>query len=165
MLQAFGQKDALAGYYDIGKQLSHTLHNNLPKYTTFDDFALLCKTKNLTYARICRGLMHVLLDMKQEHADALKHKDYAQYARLLGFTAHGRQLLKSIKANTSIPVITKPSHALKQLGGAALLSLQADIHAADIYDSAMQQKQLRLSDKPAVIPRHSELTSQVIKLP
>ncbi|MDE7204120.1 MAG: nucleotidyltransferase [Lachnospiraceae bacterium] len=163
MLQAARHKDAFAGYYDIGEQLSHTLYNNLPQYTTLEAFALLCKTRNLTYTRICRGLMHILLEMTQENADTLKYNDYAQYARLLGFTERGKQLLKSIKANTSIPVITKPSSALKQLSGTALMSLRSDIHAADIYDSVRQQKRIRLSDKAAEIVRHNELTSQIIK--
>lgn len=166
-------KDAYASYYDIGAQLSHTLYNNLPDYTTFEDFALSCKTKNLTYTRICRGLMHILLEMTQHNADALKECGYAQYARLLGFTARGKQLLKSIKANSSIPVITRPSDALKQLDGTALLSLRSDIHAADIYNSVLQQKQIRMShslsgqdvEKTSMTSRthHSELTRQIIK--
>ncbi len=168
MLQdAVSGKDAFAAYYDIGEPLSHTMHNKLPGYTTFEDFALLCKTRNLTYSRICRGLMHILLDMTQENADALKQQDYAQYARLLGFTARGRQLLGSIKANASIPVITKPSSALRHLSGTALMSLRSDIHAADIYDSVRQQKRIRLSDPvsndPLNMIRHNELTRQIIK--
>ncbi len=165
--------DAYASYYDIGAQLSHTLYNNLPDYTTFEDFALSCKTKNLTYTRICRGLMHILLEMTQHNADALKECGYAQYARLLGFTARGKQLLKSIKANSSIPVITRPSDALKKLDGIALLSLRSDVHAADIYDSVLQQKQIRMShslsgqdvEKTSMTSRtyHSELTRQIIK--
>lgn len=160
-------KDAFAKYYDIGSQLSHTLYNNLPGYTTFEDFALSCKTKNLTYTRICRGLMHILLDMTQENADALKQNDYAQYARLLGFTEHGKQLLKTIKANASIPIITKLPDALRQLCDTALMSLRSDIYAADIYDGVRQQKQIRLSGvrsgQTGSLSRHNELTRQIIR--
>lgn len=155
-------KDAFAKYYDIGTQLSHTMYNNLSQYTTFEDFALSCKTKNLTYTRICRGLMHILLDMTQENADILKQEDYTQYARLLGFTGRGRQLLKTIKANASIPIITKLPDALRQLDGTALMSLRSDIHAADLYDSVRQQKQIRLSDTPIQTIRHNELTRQIL---
>lgn len=160
-------KDAFAKYYDIGTQLSHTLYNYLPEYTTFEDFALSCKTKNLTYTRICRGLMHILLDMTQENADALKQDDYAQYARLLGFTERGRQLLKTIKANASIPIITKLPDVLRQLCGTALMSLRSDIYAADIYDGVSQQKQIRLSGirsgQTGSLSRHNELTRQIVK--
>ncbi len=161
------RKDAFAAYYDIGAPLSHTLCSKLPGYTTFEDFALTCKTRNLTYTRICRGLMHILLDMTQENADALKQDGYAQYARLLGFTARGKQLLGSIKANASIPILTKLPAALRQLSGSSLMSLRSDIHAADIYDSVRQQKQIRLSDtrsnNPIQTIRHNELTRQIVK--
>lgn len=162
MLQLYNKKDAFANFFDIGKQLSNTLHNNLPRFVSFADFALLCKTKNLTHSRICRGLMHILLGMTQEHADTLKQQDYTPYARLLGFTVHGQKLLKSIKANTSIPIITKPAHALRQLGGTALTTLQSDLFAADIYESVRQQKQRRLGTA-GNLARQSELTSKLIK--
>lgn len=164
MLQLYGHKDAFADYFDIGKQLSHTLHNNLSRFVSFEDFAQLCKTKNLTYSRICRGLMHILLGLTQEHADALQQKDYTPYARLLGFTSRGQKLLKSIKANTSIPVITKPAHALKQFHDIALTTLQSDLFAADIYESIRQQKQRRWSHKSANLLRPNELTRELIKI-
>ena len=162
LLRDASGKDAFALYYDIGKQLSHTLYRHLPAFLSFEDFAMQCKSKNLTYTRICRGLMHILLDMTQEHADALKNNDYSQYARLLGFSAHGKQLLKSIKANTAVPVITKPALALKQLEGTARISLQADLHAADIYDSVYQQKRRRLTGQTSANLRRNERTRQII---
>ncbi|MDE6363476.1 MAG: nucleotidyltransferase [Lachnospiraceae bacterium] len=162
LLRDASGKDAFAPYYDIGKQLSHTLYRQLPAFVSFEGFAMQCKTKNLTYTRICRSLMHILLDMTQEHADALKQRDYTQYARLLGFSSHGRDLLKSIKANASIPVVTKPVLALKQFDGTARMSLQADLHAANIYDSIYQQKRRRLTGQASAILRCNELTRQVI---
>lgn len=162
LLRDASGKDAFASYYDIGKQLSHTLYRHLPAFVSFEDFAMQCKTKNLTYARICRGLMHILLDMTQENADALKHYDYSQYARLLGFSRHGRDLLKSIKANASVPIVTKPAASLKQLDGTARISLLADLHAADIYDSIYQQKRRRLTKQTSAILRCNERTRQII---
>lgn len=165
MLQLSANKDSYAGYYDIGKQLSHTLYNNLHHFTSFDEFALQNKTKNLTFSRICRGLMHILLDMTQDNANCFKQYDYVQYARLLGFTKHGQELLKSIKANTSIPVLTKPSAARKQLSGAALMSFQADIYAATVYESVRSQKTQRMSGYSAKESVRNELTAKIIKLP
>lgn len=162
LLRDASGKDAFALYYDIREQLSHTLYRHLPAFISFEDFAMQCKSKNLTYTRICRGLMHILLDMTQEHADALKHNDYSQYARLLGFSRHGRDLLKSIKANASVPIVTKPALALKQLEGTARISLLADLHAADIYDSIYQQKRRRLTNQTSAILRCNERTRQII---
>ncbi len=164
MLQLYGCKNAFADYFDIGEQLSHTLHNNLSRFVSFEDFVLLCKTKNLTHSRICRGLMHILLGLTQEHADTLKQQDYTPYARLLGFTSRGQKLLKSIKANASIPVITKPAHALKQFSGTALATLQSDLFATNIYESVRQQKQRRQLGNTVSLPRQNELTSKLIKV-
>ena len=158
-------KAAFAKYYDVGNQLSNTFYNHLVDFTTMTDFALLCKSKNLTYTRICRSLMHILLNMTQENAELLKAKDYSQYARLLGFTACVKELLKSIKANASIPIITKPVNALKQLDGPALLSLRSDLFAATVYERTKQQKLTRMSYYTSSAAFQNELTRELIRLP
>jgi hypothetical protein len=95
--------------------------------------------------------------MTQDEADILKENDYSLYARLLGFTPNGQTLLKSIKANSSIPIITKPVAALKQLDNIAVMSLSKDIYAANIYEIIKQQK----SNNKAKIK--NELTKEIIK--
>lgn len=144
----------LGSYYDVTKQLANTFYKNINYFTTFSDFALTCKSKNLTYTRISRCLMHILLDMKQDSIDTLKNNDYALYARLLGFHEKGKNILKHIKSNTSIPIITKLPKALKELDGIALTSLKADIYASTIYQS-IHATHLHLPN---------ELTHEIIKV-
>lgn len=103
--------------------------------------------------------------MTQENANCFQQNDYTQYARLLGFSKHGQELLKSIKANASIPILTKLSAASKQLSGAALISFQADIYAAMVYESVRNQKIQRLSGYSAKEAVRNELTAEIIKLP
>jgi predicted nucleotidyltransferase len=164
LIQLGNRKDSFAEFYDVGKQLSNTIYNNIMGFTCFSEFALECKSKNLTYTRISRSLLHILLDMTQEDADLLKVNDYSQYARLLGFTARGRELLKSIKSNSSIPIITKPVNALRQPynNSPALISLKKDIYAANIYESVKQQKTLgRFSNK---VKMKNELIREIVRL-
>ena len=165
LLQTSVSKNALSCFYDIGCPLSNTIYNKLMDFTSFTEFAMLCKSRNLTCSRICRGLMHILLDMTQEQADLFKSNDYSLYARLLGFTAHGQKLLKSIKANASIPIITKPARALRQLDGAAFTSFQADLHAAAVYEGVKQQKQMRWQNTSQTLHLPNELTREIIRLP
>jgi predicted nucleotidyltransferase len=157
LLQAGSDKTAFAGFYDVGEQLSNTIYNHVMDFTNFNEFAIACKSKNLTYTRVCRSLMHILLDMTQNDADILKENDYSRYARLLGFSQKGQTLLKSIKANSSIPIITKPVSALKQLDKIGAMSLSKDIYAANIYESVKQQKSLGNSKIK------NELTQEIIK--
>jgi predicted nucleotidyltransferase len=157
LLQAGNDKTAFAGFYDVGEQLSNTIYNHVMDFTNFNEFALACKSKNLTYTRVCRSLMHILLDMTQKDSDLLKENDYSHYARLLGFSQKGQTLLKSIKANSSIPIITKPVNALKQLDKVSAMSLSKDIYAANIYESVKQQKSLGNNKIK------NELTQEIIK--
>lgn len=154
--------DVFSDFYDINTQLSNTINKALPYFTSFSDFALKCKSKNLTYTRISRCLMHIILDMKQDIIDDLKASDYIHYARLLGFSEGGKDVLKLIKANSSIPIITKPSKALKDLKGTALTSFKHDINSSTIYQSVCFHKGCAsgISLKPK-----NELTRELIKLP
>ncbi len=150
--------DGFACFFDVGAALSNTLSAKLMQFSSFEDFAALCKSRHLTYTRVCRSLMHILLDMTQEQADQLK-ADGCGYARLLGFRTKDRRsrLLNRIQENTSIPVITSPAKGLRALTGSALISLKADIHAANIYESVKAQKMTQMSPL-------NELTRELIRI-
>ena len=145
-------------FFDISPALSNTISAKLMQFTSFETFVQLCKSKHLTYTRICRSLMHILLDMTQEHADRLK-ADGCGYARLLGFrTKNGRsRLLNTIQENAAIPVITSPAKGLHMLTGSARISLEADIHAANLYEGVKAQKVTHVS-------LLNELTKEVIHI-
>ena len=160
LLQNIGLDKRLECFYDISPELSNTISANTMRFSSFEDFAHLCKSKNFTYTRICRGFMHILLDMTQEHADLIKTDGYCNYARLLGLRTKSdkSELLHQIKKNASIPIITSPSKGMRQLTGSALISLKADIHAANIYESIKAQKMTHMSPL-------NELTREIIRLP
>lgn len=160
LLQTADFDGGFSHFYDIGAELSNVIASNVMNFTSLETFAHLCKSKNLTYTRVCRALMHILLDMTQENADLLKQNDYCSYARLLGFKSENgkSELLNLIHKNTSIPIITSPAKGLHQLTGNALISLKADTHAANIYEGVKAQKMTYVSPL-------CELTREVIKLP
>lgn len=160
LLQVADLGNGFSHFYDIGSELSNVITSNITGFSSLEAFAHLCKSRNLTYTRICRGLMHILLDMTQENADLLKADGYCSYARLLGFRTKNKksELLRLIKKNASIPIITSPSKGLHQLTGNALTSLKADIHAANLYEGIKMQKMTHVSP-------FNELTREIIKLP
>lgn len=159
LLQETDLHSGFSHFYDIGTEFSNIITANAMNFSSFEEFAHLCKSRNLTYTRICRGLMHILLDMTQENADLLKAHDYCGYARLLGFRIKNgkNELLSRIKKSASIPIITSPARGLRQFEGSALVSLKADIHAANIYECIKSQKMTPVSPL-------NELTREVIKL-
>ena len=140
LISSFHAGHDLSDIYDMTESLSDTFRKHLPEYTSFQQFCLDCKTRNVTFTRIARSLMHILLDMDQETANQLKENDYTFYAHLLGFNDKGRDVLKATKGNSSIPVFTRLPEMLKKLDGAALTSLQADIYASQLYYGVQGQK-------------------------
>ena len=151
-------RDSLVQYADVTSDLADRIYNNLNSYKDFDSFCELLKTKELTYTRISRSLLHILLDIKKEDYELYQkgisskeyafnkiigskiNKGYGQYARILGFRKESSALLHEIKKNSSIPLISKLSNSVKELDGAALSMLEKDIQAAHIYESVVADK-------------------------
>ena len=121
-------------YYDVSDRLANIINKNLMECKSYTDLCLKCKSKELTYTRISRSMMHIILSMKKDVIEELKANDYSQYARILGFTQKGMSVLNKIKANSSIPMITKLPKVQKELTGIALSSLNQDIHCSQVYN-------------------------------
>ena len=151
-------RESLVQYLDVTSDLTDRIYNNLNSYEDFDSFCDLLKTKELTYTRISRSLLHILLDIKKEDYELYQkgntnkkytfdkvigskiNKGYGQYARILGFRKKASPLLHEIKKHSSIPLISKVSDSVKELDGVALSMLEKDIQSAHIYESVVADK-------------------------
>ena len=114
--------------------LSDRIQNKLPQFTTYSAFCELLKTKELTYTRISRCLLHILLNITTEDILVGKELGYTPYARVLGFRKDATPLMHAIKRNSSIPLITKLADAYKLLGEEAMLMLNQDIQISQFYN-------------------------------
>ena len=132
--------ESLADYVDVTSDLADRICNNLNFFKDFDSFCDLLKTKELTYTRIARSFIHILLDIRKIDFDSVKNADYGQYARILGFRKDASVLLHEIKKHSSIPLISKLSDSVKKLDSIALTMLEKDIQAAHIYESVVADK-------------------------
>ena len=125
--------DGFTSYADIHRDLSDKIIKFLPKYTTISEFTDLLKSKDLTYTRIQRSLLHILLGIKQETLDNLKQDNYPVYLRLLGFRKESSPLLAVIRESSSTPVISRMSDAFKIEDEQQKRLLDQDVLASDIY--------------------------------
>ena len=128
-----GRKDGFTSYADIHRDLSDKIIKNLPKYTTISEFTSLLKSKDLTYTRIQRCLLHILLGIRQDTLDILKSENYPVYLRLLGFRKESSALLAKIKEYSAIPVISRMSDSFKIEDNIQKELLSEDVLASDIY--------------------------------
>lgn len=71
---------------------------------TRDALILAVKSKRYTYARLSRICTNILLNVTKDDARA---NPAPSYARVLGFRRDAQPLLRAIKKNASIPLVTK----------------------------------------------------------
>lgn len=130
-----------AGYLDVDKAFSDRLINLLPSYTDYASFCDLVKTKNMTFTRVSRNLLHILLGITGREMDGFAKDDYVYYARLLGFKKEAEPLLGACKERSGIPLLSRLSKAdavVESENGLKMLA--ADIRASSIYSLLVQQK-------------------------
>ncbi len=94
------------------------------------------KTKNFTWSRIQRLLLHILFELTLESFNYID-KHGLQYLRILGFTETGEKLLADIKEKSSLPLITQPADYLtaadRDSEDPLIKMLSYDLLASDIY--------------------------------
>ncbi|MBR5338417.1 MAG: nucleotidyltransferase family protein [Lachnospiraceae bacterium] len=123
-------------YSDMRSELANRLSDLPVTWRSFDEVCKALKTKQYTYSRISRILIHILLDI----TDDLYQPDGPGYARVLGFRESASLLMKEMRERSSIPVITKPSEADSLLSGSTLDVFRRDIYASELYEDLVSAK-------------------------
>lgn len=132
-------KAGFTRYLDVSESLSDRICSHLLQYRSFDDFAALLKTKELTLTRIRRCLLHIVLNLPARDTAQLHNPQPVPYGRVLGFRKEATPLLSAIKRRASIPLITKPADAGKLLSEEALRLFEQDIRISQFYLSLQYQ--------------------------
>lgn len=116
---------------DLPDYLLNRLLKNIESAKNVTALIESAKTKDITYTRISRALMHLLLDIKED--DYLKLKTQpCPYIRVLGFNDAGQKYLASVKKDIACPIIVKPADYKDEL--------KQDIYASDIYNMILSHK-------------------------
>lgn len=126
-------KETLTVYADVSEELSNRIYNQLNQFQSFEQFCELLKTKEITYSRISRALLHILLGIKR--SDLLD----ISYAHVLGFCKSDADLFSKIKRFSSIPIVTKLTDT-DFLSDAGKTQLEQDIYASNLYESIIAEK-------------------------
>ena len=92
--------------YEITEGLENKLIKELTSSNSYEDFILKVKSKRYTYSKISRILTHIYIGLDSNNFLNIDNPNNL-YARVLGFNKTGRDVLSLIKANSSIPLITK----------------------------------------------------------
>jgi len=91
---------------DISEGLENKILKEILNSNSLNELILNSKSKRYTYTRINRILAQSFLNLEDFDLFSLS-KTPAPYARILGFNSTGRNMLKNIKTNGNIDIITK----------------------------------------------------------
>lgn len=120
---------------DINEGLENKLKEAANTAASLESLLKAVKSKRYTRTRLQRILTYCLLNFSKQSAHMLDQSG-PQYLRLLAFSFRGRQLLKIMRKNASLPVIHKPAAYVSDTPSAspALKNmLRFDILATDLY--------------------------------
>ncbi len=128
-------RNKLTSFLDVNDNLAGKINNYIKsgQIMTFNDLCLHLKTKEITYTRISRCLLNIILGIKSDDLDKLKKASYPAYLRVLAFNEKGKVMLNSIKKQSMLPIITNVADGINQLIGINKRLLEIDILASDIY--------------------------------
>lgn len=99
---------AFAQLPEAGGGLSDRLYQAVQTQGSLMDILAAAKTKRYTHAHLRRQLMRAYLGITIED-----YTQYPPYLRVLGCNDVGRSLLKQMRKNASLPIVTKPAHSKK----------------------------------------------------
>lgn len=99
---------------DINEDISNKI-SKLTADITYSQALNRLTTKEYTKSRIKRCLIHLIMGYTREHRQSFIDNGYSFYSSILGFRRSSSSLLKYIKDNSLIPVITKKADFSKEL--------------------------------------------------
>lgn len=100
MSEIYSKAD-ITHYQDVSEAISNRIYDNINIYRTFSQFAAFVKTRQYTYSRISRSLLHIMLNIERD----ITNNQKSLYARILGFNKNKSSLLKA--SEKKLPIITK----------------------------------------------------------
>lgn len=97
---------AVQNICDMSDALANSM-SALPFHMGIDAATDALKSKSYTASRIRRALLHLILGYTEEDRRRFIEGNYAQYAGILSLRRESSPLLRQIKQNSSVPLITK----------------------------------------------------------
>lgn len=147
--------ERLTDYTDISNDLANSITTHCSEFTDFNSFISLLKSKNLTYTRISRSLLHVMLGITDTLLNQVRASDGPSYVRVLGFNDIGKKILGQISPKISL--LTKMAGYKNCLHTESdRLLFETNLHADHLY------RMVQMNKYKVVIP--NEFTRKLIVL-
>lgn len=136
-------KEDLQHIVEISEGLENRIWKIAARCNTLPDFLANLKSKRYPYTRLQRFLIHLLLQYTKNENELLTNGP--PYLHLLGYSPKGQKLLKTIKKQTTVPLITKGSQIKQYLPNNPVLRRfwEFDVRATNLYALLYPQTPVR----------------------
>ena len=160
----------LSGVAGSTEAIANRLYRQKYQFTSVSSFLSENRTREITYTRLARILLHLTLGLTKQDEAAGRDTGYISWLRILGFRRDCAPLLSQLKRSASVPVLTKLSDADRILPPDACARLNMDLFAGELY----RQTQEIISAADNTVPRTfhnkrprslSELSQPVVIVP
>ena len=130
-----GSPEALTGYLDVSADLAGRIMKELPGFTAFSNFCAAVKTRNYTYTRVSRALLHILLGITSGTMQFFDTEhSLCGWIRPIGFRREAAPLIRSITASCDVPFLDKLSRAKDTMPEELYKVLEKELQAEFLYD-------------------------------
>lgn len=129
--------DRLEDYVDVSEDLAQSMRDKAAGYTGFESFTEALKSRNLTYTRIARALIHILLGIRKSELAAFRTPGYV---RVLGVRSDSADSLLAELSRGRIPVLTALAKDQEKLTAHYDRMLAMDVFASQLYDGVLAMK-------------------------
>lgn len=126
-------KDKLDSFMDISEDLANRINASLENFTSFTGLISSIKSKNYTYSRLSRGLLHILLNIKN---DSSYYKDILpklSHVKILGFRKSASDLFNMIGKESTISLTAKIPDVLKNCTEETKLLFEMELNSSLLY--------------------------------
>lgn len=134
-----GMDLCLNAYLDVSREIADAIRRGAREKWSFRERIREIKTRNYTYSRLSRALLHILLGIRRREYAALRERYFGEaeklpYVRVLGVRQDAKQLL----SESAVTPVTSPADYKKKLRlqssepAPAACMFRTDLYAADL---------------------------------
>lgn len=137
---------ALSSYKDLTQigGISEDFRDRILKLNrvdrSFEQLINACKSKNITWSKTSRHLLHILLGITEEQLRIARDHQMSPYFQILGFKRCSSFLIGDLKQKSSIPMIRHLRPLNDPLNNDQLLLLSTEQRANQLYLAVIGQK-------------------------
>ncbi len=120
-------------FLDVTEGIENRIIKSSKENYLISDIVNGVKTKRYTHTKIQRAILHMILGITKEMFETYKELEEPAFIRVLGFRKDSDVILKKLKRNSTVPIITNLKTAVEKLEGTAFELLTMEKRYSEIY--------------------------------